>query len=855
MEVVAETDLGCRISLSNPGPEGRRGEPVTIGLPLPRGFAREVCELGLVDEHATPVPAQIDVLQRWPDHSVRWALVDFQADVPNARASYALVRTDRATAPASPLAIERQDASIVLGTGAATFHIDPRRGVPFAAARNDATGASIGALEVSIVANGAPLPIGGWQAHVDVSGPLRTVVRLTGIVTGAPTPAAITCRLTFYAGSAVARVDWTVRNPNAAAHPGGIWELGGKTSFLFDAMTVHVPLGFAAASAHVSLTRATDFVPAALPLALTQHSSAGAAWQSRAHVTRTGRGPHRRGYAFESAGLEQHGDRAEPIVVVADEARAVGLTAQDFWQNFPKAIAADGEALHFSLFPAVADEPHELQGGEQKTHTFWLSVAADPVASSLTWCRSPLRATIPSEAFVRSEAVSYFAPIDEHADPTYESLVASAIDGPDSMVAKREIIDEYGWRNFGDIYADHENAFSSDPRPIISHYNNQYDAVAGFAYQWFRSGDARWHTLMLDLARHVVDIDIYHTDQDRALYSRGMFWHTFHYRDAGRSTHRSYPNAPGVTGGGPSAEHNYGTGLMLAYYITGEPAFRDAVLGLGRWVIAMDDGRKGALRWIDHGPTGWATATGTMDYHGPGRASANSIQALLNAFEASADPVFLAKADEIIRRCIHPADDLEALDLLDAERRWYYTVFLQALGRYLAVKIERAENDQMYAYAQASLLHYARWMRVHEYPYLEQPHKLEFPTETWAAQDMRKSEVFDLASYHSRDPQERERFRERAAFFFRVSTETLASAPTHTLARPTVLMLSYGFRHGWFRKHPEVAAPAARVPVQSLPRPTRFEPQKTRVLRRAKITIGAAGVVGFLGIAGCWLTR
>ena len=46
-------------------------------------------------------------------------------------------------------------------------------------------------------------------------------------------------------------------------------------------------------------------------------------------------------------------------------------------------------------------------------------------------------------------------------------------------------------------------------------------------------------------------------------------------------------------------------------------------------------------------------------------------------------------------------------------------MFLQSLGKYLHYKAERAEFDRMYAYGRASLLHYARWMAVHEYPYLD----------------------------------------------------------------------------------------------------------------------------------------
>jgi hypothetical protein len=85
---------------------------------------------------------------------------------------------------------------------------------------------------------------------------------------------------------------------------------------------------------------------------------------------------------------------------------------------------------------------------------------------------------------------------------------------------------------------------------------------------------------MADLAAHVVDIDIYHTTRDKAAYNHGLFWHTYHYGDAGTATHRTYPRSDrGRTGGGgPSADHNYPTGLMLYYFLTGDEACRETVI-------------------------------------------------------------------------------------------------------------------------------------------------------------------------------------------------------------------------------------------------------------------------------------
>ena len=83
----------------------------------------------------------------------------------------------------------------------------------------------------------------------------------------------------------------------------------------------------------------------------------------------------------------------------------------------------------------------------------------------------------------------------------------------------------------------------------------------------------------------------------------------------------------------------------------------------------------------------------------------------------------------------------------------------------------------MFSYARASLLHYTRWMAQQECPYLSRPEILEHPTETWVAQDMRKSEVFQWAAMHA-DGAERAAFLEQAEFFFRYSVDTLLAMPS-----------------------------------------------------------------------------
>jgi hypothetical protein len=205
----------------------------------------------------------------------------------------------------------------------------------------------------------------------------------------------------------------------------------------------------------------------------------------------------------------------------------------------------------------------------------------------------------------------------------------------------------------------------------------------------------------------------------------------------------------------------------------------------------------------------------------------------------------LDKAEQLIRRCTHPRQDIERLTLLDPENRWFYTMYLQSLGKYLAWKIELNECDTMYAYGRDVLLHFARWMAEHERPYLDRPDLLEFPTETWAAQDIRKSEVFDLAARHASDA-ERARLVERAEFFYRYSVDTLTTMPTRTLARPVVLMLVHGLLRAHTRTHGVSQAPIPHADWRARwPAPEAFEPQKARAVRRLK-RIVTAGVLGLL---------
>jgi hypothetical protein len=810
-------------------------QPVTAGIPFARGALPEVPPLVLQGPDGQAAVVQAEPLARWPDGSVKWLLLDFV--LPSiAEGSSEWLLTPAAGQPLPQLCVTESDTGIVIDTGAVAFHLDrPGFGFsPFSGALLDGRDITRRSWNFILCEQrfGPPNLPGIHRSTLETAGPVRATVRSEGTLARCR----FLARVSFFAGTGLVRLRLTLHNPKAARHRGGLWDLGDAGSVLFRRLWLQLGL-----SDH-RRSRLTWTVEPGMPLQeqeadrfeISQVSSGGDNWQNKNHCDAKGRVPDDlRGYRVRCNGSEWTGLRASPVVALHGPAASLAVAVPESWQQFPQSIQARSGSLQVDLFPnRASDSCYELQGGEQKTFQVWFHVGrAGTPHSTLEWAHNPAVVRAAPEWYAASGAVPCLLPAREDPDERLQTLLSAAVSGDNSFFARREVIDEYGWRNYGEIYADHEAAYYQGPKPVVSHYNNQYDVVYGALLQFWRTGDRRWFDLLDPLARHVIDIDIYHTTRDRAAYSGGLFWHTDHYRDAATSTHRAYSKVnrrPGASyGGGPSNEHNYTTGLLHYYFVTGDPNARDAVLELADWVVRMDDGARTIFGILDGGPTGLASATRHTDFHGPGRGAGNSVNALLDAWLLSGKRHYLEKTEALVRRCIHPTDDVAARDLLNVEDRWSYTVFLVVLARYLDLKAESGQLDEMYAYGRVGLLTYARWMLEHEEPYFDHPEKLEYPTETWAAQEFRKANVFRLAARHADEPL-RDRLLRRGEEFAERAWFDLLRFPSRTAARPLAILMTEGTRDAFFRARPLEPAPAPPQPC-SFPPPETFVPQKQRV--------------------------
>jgi len=117
------------LQLGNPGGEPVERWPVTTGIPFSSGMLTSARNVRLLDGGRREIPLQVECTGRHQDGSVRWLLLDFQADVPASGSSYQLEFGDgigRAAVP-HPVVVEDTDSSVGVDTGPFQFSVSKRR--------------------------------------------------------------------------------------------------------------------------------------------------------------------------------------------------------------------------------------------------------------------------------------------------------------------------------------------------------------------------------------------------------------------------------------------------------------------------------------------------------------------------------------------------------------------------------------------------------------------------------------------------------------------------------------------------------------------------------------------------------
>lgn len=579
----------------------------------------------------------------------------------------------------------------------------------------------------------------------------------------------------------------TIRNPQAASHENGQWDLGDINSLLLQEISWLISSADNQ-TCKLHLDKATQELTVTPNIVAYQASSGFANWRSAIHVNKDNQVdlPFA-GYRIEKNGtLLSEGEQLSPLVGLSDN---VALKIEDFWQNFPSSIETNREHLSISLLGSRFCPITELQPGEQKTRKLEISCPKNLHAN--------LKIQLAPEYVLSTQSI--FACLSSSMNQSFLTLINQGLEGEDSFYEKQRVSDSFGWRHFGELHADHESALEENPIDFVSHYNNQYDPIHGFLIQWLKTGDYRWFELADKLAKHVADIDVYHTELDKPDYNGGLFWHTDHYVQAYTATHRTYSKHQPKNvyndhagGGGPGGQHCYTQGLTLHYLLTGYMPSKTASLKLSKWIETLYEGDNTLV----------ALALGIKNRHRVDlksvltgkypldRGTGNYIQALLDRYELTGKMSIIAQVGRIVCNTVSSNDVIEARDLKNIEETWFYTVFLQSVCRFLTIlkQINSVDSATLAHQVILSVSPYFKWIVEHEYLALDKPEILEFANQTWSAQDLRKVCILAFMSPFINDTTKSKAQNKRTEFESNI-IERLKRSPESKTTRVMCLMM------------------------------------------------------------------
>ncbi len=440
----------------------RSGEPVTFGVPLPKGLLHDTARLRLFGPGGKPVAADFRVVNRWWSDtgsqvaSVQWVRGDFFANAPaGGRAVYHLRVSDENVPAPPPLLVKAEGGDVQVNTGPLQFTVH-RRG-----ALLDAPG--LPSVDFLLRSDERIYKLSKWadsELVVEEQTPLKVVLKRTGShgwVDGKDRALDYVARITAYAGKP------------------------------------HLSLAYSIVNRQGRLM--SDFV-----------RLDGLWMQSRLAKPS---GPVR---------IEQLS--AEPKRTGWFEAGGIGFGLRWFWQLYPKAFEVrEGGLMRLELFPETA-RPQNIYTGVAKTHEMILSFGGEDLSAHMD---EPLYAVAPAKWYTRdTHALGRLVESSPEAiRPEYRPLVERydrwLTASRDAVLAKRDRgfvfqgrrYDEYGMLNFGD--AMHKLIGDENKVDYGIHWETEYyDFPHALFLHFFRTGDLKSLRMAVEASAHLADVDISH---------------------------------------------------------------------------------------------------------------------------------------------------------------------------------------------------------------------------------------------------------------------------------------------------------------------------------------------------------
>jgi hypothetical protein len=578
---------GLPLQVLNPSSAPMVQAPVSFGVPFPgKGVTFTdiaAANLCVLDWSGAVIPHQFKVLSRWhgdrsdSTKAVKWALVTFLADCPaGGNATYVL-----------GIGYPR-GGQISVQTTPSTHYVSTRPGTTFAISRQafslfdhvTVDGAVAVAQPGSLVLTdpgGVPITATVTDTIFEEWGSVRLVLAVKGTLSN---DLSFTCRYTFHSGQSEAQVDFRLENPG----PYGVFFNAPSQHRYFDKLYFRLPVQGSGtqvvshggpkgvAGTTYELTQDCAPIPAG------SYSFNSFIYQERIGST-----------------LVNQGGVSPVVLDVPGSSAGVSICVEKGWQNFPKTLRFENQAVLVGLWPEWGHGPeyrgiygsdpidpmalanYRFEGGRWKTHrmvfdfhgpaprtgaelvTFASRVNSPPMGRPLPlWTKRS--GAIP---VIFNETRTWNSPGLDRMELLHTSIVddSAATNQPGlGRIGLNEFRlrggtyngkQFFGWCDFGDIKWG--EGYSS----------LHYDWTSSMLLDFYRGGPYMAYDFGREMAWHRRDYDQNHTEVSTDFWRGGQFYEK-------GDTHGNYRF------GEPS--HNWVHGVLLHYVMTGEEGSREAAI-------------------------------------------------------------------------------------------------------------------------------------------------------------------------------------------------------------------------------------------------------------------------------------
>jgi len=558
----------------------RVSEPVTCGVPFAAGALYSSDSLILL-RGTSLVPVEIREVSRWPDGSLRWVHLDFQASAgPREKVSYSVEKAP-SRPPASTLVVKRTARGFTVETGKIRVEVKRRSFNVFDRVLLAGENGEYVQELVAQHSRGIAAWAGEGQEYLSVndrastlqvesSGPMRVVLLAQGALKNKVGNKLFDyiCRLYFYSGSPVVRLAVTVENRDPVI----------ENKIALQGLHVEIPTTMAQSGAVFHIGGRDKPVEGRLS---GRGSNAFILAQSSESYTYGGVAKGWPGGDAKAEGSDRLG-----WIGMAGPRGAVAVGLRDFWQMYPSSLeaASDQGMISVGLFPLRLGSSVDIYSGVSRTHylRFAFTGQNDPdLMCSLTRaCQKPLVAVAApyyycceTRAFGKlvERELSRFAAVRQtlvnKAQREMDRGLANMLSLVESRTKNGVTVEGYGYLDWGDGMHHIWVPGVKDPRNV-SWNGHYYDLPHTCCLEYVRTGNWRYYDFFLSRAQHLMDVHVTHFGPENRLNGANRYCPpTDHVRIDPRrredfSSARVYVSN--------ATNHHKTQGLFDRYFLTGD---------------------------------------------------------------------------------------------------------------------------------------------------------------------------------------------------------------------------------------------------------------------------------------------